>query len=57
MKWIADWWGLYITAESKDDEKLLKELLARLPAEADDIYEIGKLKQVTEAPLVIEFRR
>lgn len=45
MKWFASYWGIDISAESEDDDALLKKLAEALPPRADAYYEIdgGKL--------------
>ncbi len=35
MRWEAEWWGIILTAEDEKDEKMLKELQAKLPKELD----------------------
>lgn len=44
MKWYASWWGIEISAENAEDETLLKQLLAKLPKEAEKSYEGGEIK-------------
>lgn len=44
MKWFSSWWGIEISAENKEDEALLRELVACLPKDANDAYEDGELE-------------
>ncbi len=48
MKWITEWWGIQIIAETDDDEKLLKELKSKLDDNAFTHYEDGEMKEATE---------
>ncbi len=35
MKWEVEFWGITLIAENNEDEKLLKELQAKLPKELE----------------------
>jgi hypothetical protein len=41
MKLFTYWWGIEISAESEEDEALLKQLVDALPSQADEWYEMG----------------
>jgi len=43
MKWFADWWGVEISAENESDEVFLRELVERLPKDADVSHVDGKI--------------
>lgn len=44
MKWIADWWGITLAAESEEDAKLLRKLAEKLSEDPEDTYDGGKLE-------------
>ena len=46
MKVLTDWWGVTLGAETEQDLKLLKVLVAGLPEKAENYYENGKIRFV-----------
>lgn len=45
MKWMTEWWGIQIIAETEEDEKLLKELKNKLSDKAITHYEDGLISE------------
>lgn len=50
MRWIGDWWGITLVAETEGDKILLKSLLSLLPEKPriSETYGFGKLETKTE---------
>jgi len=41
MKYCTDWWGVELTAETEEEEMLLRRLVALLPDKAERDYDDG----------------
>jgi hypothetical protein len=69
MKWMAEWHGIQLIAETDNDVKILKRLKSRLPSGTATIYDIGKVEvtkklfdnygdnQKIKAKYILEFSR
>ena len=44
MTWKSDWWGITITADTKDDIKSLRYFISKLDEKPTETYEGGKLE-------------